>query len=171
MPQRDVGRDGGVGRMAFVILMRPIVYALQASISGLKVGAVGRTRDMSVHVLRVSISGLKAAAAGRTELYGINPQFRRTEAGLPAHRGRVRSIVWSRAHCRARFWRGSGGGKPDRSRLAGPSARTNDWPRHDPAVGRVQAKVDFPSVDAPLQARENIGIAVARGRMLSSVRP
>jgi hypothetical protein len=29
----------------------------------------------------------------------------------------------------------------------------------------------FPSVDAPLQARENIGIAVARGRMLSSVRP
>jgi len=68
MPQRDVGRDGGVGRMAFVILMRPIVYALQASISGLKVGAAGRTRDMSVHVLRDSISGLKAAAAGRTEL-------------------------------------------------------------------------------------------------------
>jgi hypothetical protein len=26
-------------------------------------------------------------------------------------------------------------------------------------------------VDAPLQARENVGIAVARGRMLSSVRP
>jgi hypothetical protein len=31
--------------------------------------------------------------------------------------------------------------------------------------------VCFPSVDAPLQARENFGIAVARGRMLSSVRP
>src|SRR5215813_991883 len=29
----------------------------------------------------------------------------------------------------------------------------------------------FPSVDAPLQARENFGIAVAGGRMLSSVRP
>jgi hypothetical protein len=29
----------------------------------------------------------------------------------------------------------------------------------------------FPSVDAPFQARENFGIVVARGRMLSSVRP
>src|SRR6516164_798420 len=29
----------------------------------------------------------------------------------------------------------------------------------------------FPSVDAPLQARENVGVVVARGRMLSSVRP
>jgi hypothetical protein len=29
----------------------------------------------------------------------------------------------------------------------------------------------FPSVDAPFQAKENVGIAVARGRMLSSVRP
>src|SRR5215467_7426742 len=29
----------------------------------------------------------------------------------------------------------------------------------------------FPSVDAPFQARENVGVAVARGRMLSSVRP
>ena len=28
-----------------------------------------------------------------------------------------------------------------------------------------------PSVDAPFQARENVGIVVARGRMLSSVRP
>src|SRR6516164_7292762 len=28
-----------------------------------------------------------------------------------------------------------------------------------------------PSVDAPLQARENVGVVVARGRMLSSVRP
>src|SRR5262249_49859049 len=30
---------------------------------------------------------------------------------------------------------------------------------------------EFPSVDAPFQARENVGVAVARGRMLSSVRP
>src|SRR5215469_13505111 len=29
----------------------------------------------------------------------------------------------------------------------------------------------FPSVDAPLYARENVGVVVARGRMLSSVRP
>ena len=29
----------------------------------------------------------------------------------------------------------------------------------------------FPSVDAPSQARENVGIVVARGRMLPSVRP
>ena len=29
----------------------------------------------------------------------------------------------------------------------------------------------FPSVDAPFQARENVGVVVARGRMLSSVRP
>jgi hypothetical protein len=28
-----------------------------------------------------------------------------------------------------------------------------------------------PSVDAPLQARENVGVVAARGRMLSSVRP
>src|SRR4029077_12014862 len=28
-----------------------------------------------------------------------------------------------------------------------------------------------PSVDAPFQARENVGIVAARGRMLSSVRP
>ncbi len=28
-----------------------------------------------------------------------------------------------------------------------------------------------PSVDAPFQARENVGIVGARGRMLSSVRP
>ena len=31
--------------------------------------------------------------------------------------------------------------------------------------------VRFPSVDAPFQARENVGVVVARGRMLSSVRP
>jgi len=29
----------------------------------------------------------------------------------------------------------------------------------------------IPSVDAPFQARENVGVVVARGRMLSSVRP
>ena len=29
----------------------------------------------------------------------------------------------------------------------------------------------FPSVDAPFQARENVGVVDARGRMLSSVRP
>jgi hypothetical protein len=29
----------------------------------------------------------------------------------------------------------------------------------------------FPSVDAPVRARENVGVVVARGRMLSSVRP
>ena len=34
-----------------------------------------------------------------------------------------------------------------------------------------QRAVGFPSVDAPFQARENFGIVVARGRMLSSVRP
>src|SRR6516164_11187454 len=33
------------------------------------------------------------------------------------------------------------------------------------------AKGSFPSVDAPLQAREKVGIVAARGRMLSSVRP
>ena len=33
------------------------------------------------------------------------------------------------------------------------------------------AKVGSPSVDAPLQARENVGVVAARGRMLSSVRP
>jgi hypothetical protein len=32
-------------------------------------------------------------------------------------------------------------------------------------------RVGFPSVDAPFQARENVGVVVARGRMLSSVRP
>jgi hypothetical protein len=33
------------------------------------------------------------------------------------------------------------------------------------------AKDCYPSVDAPLYARENVGVVVARGRMLSSVRP
>ena len=75
MRQRDVGRDGGVGQVAFVILLRPAVHALEDSISGLKAADAGRTGDMSVHVLRDSISGLKAADAGRTELYGVNPQF------------------------------------------------------------------------------------------------
>src|SRR5689334_9463200 len=32
-------------------------------------------------------------------------------------------------------------------------------------------RAGFPSVDAPFQARENVGIVAARGRMLSSVRP
>ena len=32
-------------------------------------------------------------------------------------------------------------------------------------------KVRSPSVDAPLYARENVWLGVARGRMLSSVRP
>src|SRR5215813_14870427 len=35
----------------------------------------------------------------------------------------------------------------------------------------AEAKVGSPSVDAPFQARENVGVVVARGRMLSSVRP
>ena len=35
----------------------------------------------------------------------------------------------------------------------------------------VPAKVGNPSVDAPFQARENVGVVAARGRMLSSVRP
>src|SRR5215472_11896699 len=39
------------------------------------------------------------------------------------------------------------------------------------APERAPAKVRNPSVDAPFQARENVGVVVARGRMLSSVRP
>ena len=39
-------------------------------------------------------------------------------------------------------------------------------PRH-----RSGALERFPSVDASFQARENVGVVVARGRMLSSVRP
>jgi hypothetical protein len=35
----------------------------------------------------------------------------------------------------------------------------------------ARQKLRFPSVDAPFQARENVGIVAARGRMLSSVRP
>ena len=38
-------------------------------------------------------------------------------------------------------------------------------------AGRTRRTVRFPSVDAPFQARENVGVVVARGRMLSSVRP
>src|SRR5215472_1052138 len=38
-------------------------------------------------------------------------------------------------------------------------------------LGIGWAKGSFPSVDAPLYARENVGVVVARGRMLSSVRP
>src|SRR5215831_8396954 len=37
--------------------------------------------------------------------------------------------------------------------------------------GFAPSKDRFPSVDAPFQARENVGIVVAHGRMLSSVRP
>src|SRR5215831_13540009 len=37
--------------------------------------------------------------------------------------------------------------------------------------GRGERNDSFPSVDAPFQARENVGVVVARGRMLSSVRP
>ena len=48
-----------------------------------------------------------------------------------------------------------------------------------PMISRVETQSEkrligyarFPSVDAPLQARENVGVVVARGRMLSSVRP
>jgi hypothetical protein len=39
------------------------------------------------------------------------------------------------------------------------------------ALGWAERVEDFPSVDAPFQARENVGVVVARGRMLSSVRP
>jgi hypothetical protein len=35
----------------------------------------------------------------------------------------------------------------------------------------VFAKDRYPSVDAPFQARENVGIVPAHDRMLSSVRP
>ena len=41
-----------------------------------------------------------------------------------------------------------------------------------PSTIRRSAAGSFPtSVDAPFQARENVGIVAARGRMLSSVRP
>src|SRR6516162_4456705 len=41
-----------------------------------------------------------------------------------------------------------------------------------PSANRARGANDgFPSVDAPFQARENVGIVAARGRMLSSVRP
>ena len=35
----------------------------------------------------------------------------------------------------------------------------------------ASTNVGLPSVDAPFQARENVGVVAARGRMLSSVRP
>src|ERR1700760_1420186 len=38
-------------------------------------------------------------------------------------------------------------------------------------VTMTSAKVGLPSVDAPFHARENVGVVVARGRMLSSLRP
>jgi hypothetical protein len=37
--------------------------------------------------------------------------------------------------------------------------------------GRRRKRGSYPSVDAPFRARENVGTVVARGRMLSSVRP
>src|SRR6516162_5257597 len=40
-----------------------------------------------------------------------------------------------------------------------------------PSPGLEPPKDRYPSVDAPFQARENVGIVAARGRMLSSVRP
>src|SRR6266850_638990 len=39
------------------------------------------------------------------------------------------------------------------------------------ASSSARSAAGFPSVDAPFQARENVGVVVARGRMLSSVRP
>ena len=50
-------------------------------------------------------------------------------------------------------------------------------PRSDLLDGRMAELLTvhdprgYPSVDAPFQARENVGVVVARGRMLSSVRP
>src|SRR5262249_2626834 len=50
-------------------------------------------------------------------------------------------------------------------------------PSRSPERHRFTPRLDFPldgrfpSVDAPFQARENVGIVAARGRMLSSVRP
>ena len=56
-----------------------------------------------------------------------------------------------------------------------PAAELN-FVKIETVVQRVDANslhstVRFPSVDAPFQARENVGFVVARGRMLSSVRP
>src|SRR5215467_10096063 len=63
-----------------------------------------------------------------------------------------------------------------KSRRLMPSARplaltaSSDYgSKGRPRIGWV--KGSFPSVDAPFQARENVGIVAARGRMLSSVRP
>src|SRR5262252_5231439 len=46
-------------------------------------------------------------------------------------------------------------------------------PRHPSVIGEASKSLrrSFSSVDAPFQARENVGIVAARGRMLSSVRP
>ena len=54
-------------------------------------------------------------------------------------------------------------------------ATTAPWERRyadgGPPYASGLANVGSPSVDAPFQARENVGIVVARGRMPSSVRP
>ena len=83
MPQRDVGRDGGVGQPAFAILMRPIVPVQLASIWGLKGGAAIQIMDMSVHVLRGSISDLSTIAAYRAEASKgqRKPRLARAERG------------------------------------------------------------------------------------------
>jgi hypothetical protein len=83
MPRGDVGRDGGVGQVAFVIVCdQPCVPGRTAS-GGLRGGAACRSRDMSVHVLRASISGLKATLL-HARAYCEMP------AGLDAFRSRAR---------------------------------------------------------------------------------
>jgi hypothetical protein len=47
----------------------------------------------------------------------------------------------------------------------------NGRKRRSLVILRRWSKGQLPSVDAPFQARENVGVVVARGRMLSSVRP
>src|ERR1700751_4126535 len=70
--------------------------------------------------------------------------------------------LWT-AMSRARRTGGPNPGARHRSR--------NGWLRRAMSPGHVGAKNRFPSVDAPLQARENVGTVAARGRMLPSVRP
>src|SRR5262244_4446732 len=61
--------------------------------------------------------------------------------------------------------------------LSGPGESRNLFYGRSPfsaqsrALMAVLVKDRFPSVDAPFQARENVGVVVARGRMLSSIRP
>src|SRR5215813_2186280 len=87
----------------------------------------------------------------------------------------VRKIRWTPARYRIVQDRGGRDGARKASwRLSPIVART--WPNCffwgpgvDPLCGNL--KIRFPSVDAPFQARENVGVVAARGRMLSSVRP